>query len=76
MFNKRKFFTALTAISISTMLIAGTFAWISVNSSRVNSWSGKAEVDPAEGPGGTLHDDYCENGENKDVYVENWGGYP
>ena len=76
MLSKRKLFTIFTAISIFAMLIAGSYAWTSFNSSIINSWKGSGSVSSGEGPGGTLHDDFCSGGENKDVYVENWGEYP
>ncbi|MDR2650555.1 MAG: hypothetical protein LBB94_12700, partial [Clostridiales bacterium] len=70
--NKRKLLTVITAVSLSGLIISGTFAWASLNSSKINSWTGTGDnSNPLYG--GTLHDDHIDNGENKDVYVENWG---
>ncbi|MDR2648423.1 MAG: hypothetical protein LBB94_01700 [Clostridiales bacterium] len=75
MTRKKKLLTTVTALSLSGLIISGTFAWASLNSSKINSWTGAGE-DTSPQYGGTLHDDHVENEENKDVYVENWGQNP
>ena len=52
---------AVTALAV---LLSGTYAWTSLSQIALN------EVDGEPNPGGRLHDDF--NGENKDVYVENF----
>ena len=69
---KRKVMAGITAVSLVALIVAGTFAWTSLNSQRVNEWRGSGN--PGTGPGGTLHDDHADNEDNKDVYIENWGG--
>ncbi|MDR2649748.1 MAG: NPCBM/NEW2 domain-containing protein [Clostridiales bacterium] len=69
---KRKVLAGAAALSLSALLVSGTFAWISVSSRKVNSWFGSG-TGSADKPGGTMHDDHVENDSNKDVYVENWG---
>ncbi|MDR2648964.1 MAG: hypothetical protein LBB94_04505 [Clostridiales bacterium] len=79
MLSKRKIFAATTSLSLCALLIAGTFAWSSFNSSIINTWTGDGQSpEPGTGPGdgGTLHDDHCADDPNKDVYVENWGESP
>jgi hypothetical protein len=68
---KGKIFASITTFSLVTLIVTGTFAWASLNSSKVNEWRGAGS--PATGPGGTLHDDHIINENNKAVYVENWG---
>ena len=63
--NKRKLAASLTAGGIAAVvLLTGTFAWQSI------SQTGKNEMMGDPNPGGRLHDDF--NGENKDIYVENF----
>lgn len=64
--NKKKIITSAVAISAATtLLFGGTFAWQSISQTALNEKSATIN------PGGRLHDDF--NGENKDVYVENFG---
>ncbi len=70
--NKRKKAVA-AVIAAAAILLAGTFAWTSISQIALNESAGIVNV------GGRLHDDF--NGENKDVYVENFtdplnGGQP
>jgi hypothetical protein len=67
--TKRKVALGITAgILIVAFIIAGTLAWTSFSQNAINDM-------PFDGaPGGRLHDDY--DGENKDVYVENFGADP
>ena len=63
--KKRKLAASLTAGGIAAVvLLTGTFAWQSI------SQTGKNEMMGDPNPGGRLHDDF--NGENKDIYVENF----
>lgn len=65
MSNKKKITTAVVAVATAAaLLLGGTFAWQSINQTALN------ETSDVVNPGGRLHDDF--NGENKDVYVENF----
>lgn len=72
--NKRKTTTAIVAgVTAVALVLGGTFAWTSISQQAKNESAGIVNV------GGRLHDDF--NGENKDVYVENFtdplnGGQP
>jgi len=59
----------VAALSVAAFCVTGTLAWTSFSSEIINEWHGN-------GPGATLHDDHDDNGENKDVYIENWGSEP
>lgn len=62
----KKTIAALSAVAISLTLVFGsTLAWQSINQVARNKNAGTTN------PGGRLHDDF--DGENKDVYVENFG---
>jgi hypothetical protein len=74
MAQKRKVMAVVTALSLAALIVTGTFAWTSLNSQITNEWRGGGTDIP--GPGGTLHDDHVENGEDKAVYIENWGNEP
>ena len=67
---------AVTAVSI--LLVAGTFAWTNFSASIVNSFfgSGTDGGNGEQGPGGTLHNDFEEGLDYRDIYVENWGTEP
>lgn len=66
---RKKLPVALTAvISAVAVLLSGTLAWQSVSQTALN------EGADVVNPGGRLHDDF--NGENKDVYVENFAEEP
>ena len=63
--NKKKVATTATALALAgLMLFGGTYAWQSISQTALN------EASDVINPGGRLHDDF--NGENKDVYVENF----
>ena len=65
MANKKKLATSVVAVATAAaMLLGGTFAWQSISQTALN------EASDVVNPGGRLHDDF--NGENKDVYVENF----
>ncbi len=72
--SRRKTTAIVTAVTlVVAILLTGTFAWRSI------SQQAKNEIIRVVNPGGRLHDDF--NGENKDVYVENFfttneGGQP
>lgn len=63
--KQKKAASAATAVTLAAAtLLSGTFAWQSISQTAVNKASGVAN------PGGRLHDYF--NGENKDVFVENF----
>lgn len=63
--NKKRLAITATAASLAaTILLGGTLAWQSVSQKAKNEANGIAN------PGGRLHDYF--NGENKDVFVENF----
>jgi len=64
MANKKVITSAVAVAAASAMLLGGTLAWQSTNQTALN------EASDVINPGGRLHDDF--NGENKDVYVENF----
>lgn len=67
--NKRRVTASVVALAlVATTLLAGTFAWNAISQSALN------EAQNTVDPGGRLHDDF--DGENKDVYVENYGTIP
>ena len=76
MLSKKKLLTVVASLSLCALLIAGSFAWTNLSSSAINSWTGPGTPGETTGPGGTLHDDYCEGSPMKDVYIENWGDSP
>lgn len=62
----KKTIAAVSAVAISLTLVFGsTLAWQSINQVARNKNAGTTN------PGGRLHDDF--DGENKDVYIENFG---
>ena len=66
--TKRKSLAAAGAVILSlTIILGGTFAWQSISQRVTNEFGDLSGVNP----GGRLHDDF--NGENKDIYVENFG---
>ena len=65
MAKKKKVLTAAAAVvTAAAIMLGGTFAWQSISQTALN------EASDVINPGGRLHDDF--NGENKDVYVENF----
>ena len=63
--KQKKAASAATAVTLAAAtLLSGTFAWQSISQTAKNQASGYAN------PGGRLHDYF--NGENKDVFVENF----
>lgn len=54
----------IAVVLVLAIILTGTYAWQSISQQAVN------KVIPDANPGGRLHDDF--NGENKDVYVENF----
>lgn len=61
----KKAASAAAAVTLAAaILLSGTFAWQSISQTATNKASGYAN------PGGRLHDYF--NGENKDVFVENF----
>ena len=65
MAKNKKLIASVAAVATSAvLLLGGTLAWQSTNQTALN------EASDVINPGGRLHDDF--NGENKDVYVENF----
>lgn len=63
--KQKKAVSAATAVTLAAaILLSGTFAWQSISQTATNKASGIANA------GGRLHDYF--NGENKDVFVENF----
>lgn len=62
--QKKALSTMLVTVVIAAIFLSGTFAWQSISQEVTNEKAGLSN------PGGRLHDDF--NGENKDVYVENF----
>jgi len=73
----KKHLIGVTALALCVLLVAGTFAWTNFASSIVNSFFGSGSQGNEEtGPGGTLHNDFEEGKDYRDVYMENWGTEP
>ena len=69
MAKKKKLLTAVAAVATAAaVMLGGTFAWQSISQTALN------EASDVINPGGRLHDDF--NGENKDIYVENFAEDP
>lgn len=62
--QKKRASAATAAALAAAILVSGTFAWQSISQTATNKAAGVAN------PGGRLHDYF--NGENKDVFVENF----
>lgn len=58
----------ISLVIAAAIILSGTYAWVSISQVAVNEMRGTSE------PGGRVHDDF--DGENKDVYVENYGSAP
>jgi len=72
--RQRKIFTAIVAMSTCVLLVAGTFAWTNFNSHVINIFTGRGQPgSQSSGPGGTLHNDFCEGSTHRAVFIENWG---
>ena len=68
MTRKKLTVTLAAVISAVVVLLSGTLAWQSFNQTALN------EASDIINPGGRLHDDF--DGENKDIYVENFAEEP
>ena len=68
MANKKVVATITAVATSAALLMGGTMAWQSINQTALN------EASAVVNPGGRLHDDF--DGENKDVYVENFADEP
>ena len=65
MTSKKKIAASVGAVGLAAVIaLGGTFAWQSISQTALN------ETMDTINPGGRLHDDF--NGQNKDVYVENF----
>lgn len=68
--NKSRFIAAgISMVLIAAIMLTGTFAWQSISQKALNEVGVRGQ-----NVGGRLHDDF--NGENKDIYVENFGNEP
>jgi len=66
--RRRRVAAVIAAILTLAIVLTGTYAWVAINQGALNEkWGGP-------NPGGRIHDDY--DGENKDVYAENYGARP
>ena len=76
--RNKKLHSVIAATTVCILLVAGTFAWTNFSASIVNSFFGTGNSGGNEepGPGGTLHNDFEEGLDYRDVYVENWGTEP
>ena len=66
---KKKGKLTVVVLLIGFLILGGTFAWQSISQTAKNEVKGEGI-----NPGGRLHDDF--DGQNKDVYVENFGNQP
>lgn len=67
--KKKVLFSFLALALTAAILMTGTFAWQSISQEALNEIG-----ENGLNVGGRLHDDF--NGENKDIYVENFGNEP
>jgi len=76
--HKKKLHFAISIMAVCILLVAGTFAWTNFSASIVNSFfgSGSGGGNEEPEPGGTLHNDFEEGKDYRDIYVENWGTEP
>lgn len=69
--NVRKQKIALIIATLSfVLLLTGSFTWVSL-SQRARGRISQLKDESKPNPGGRIHDDF--NGENKDIYAENFG---
>ena len=73
MAKNKKVLAGITAVSLAALAVAGTFAWTNFSSQIINEWLGRGGSGAVEGPGGTLHNYHVESGEDKQIFIENWG---
>jgi len=75
--RRKLYITAIVAV-VSSLLVAGTFAWTNFSAQIINQFFGQGVGDSANqrSPGGTLHNDFIESEGYRDVYIENWGTEP
>ena len=64
----RRLAAIVAIVLVAAIAITGTFAWTSIFQAADNT------IRAENNPGGRLHDDF--DGENKDVYAENFGDVP
>ena len=78
MLQKKKLYLAISILALCILLVASTFAWTNFSASIVNRFfgSGNGGGNEEPGPGGTLHNDFEEGKDYRDIYVENWGTEP
>ena len=66
--RRKRTATVIAIVLAIAIIMSGTYAWVSISQIAYNEASGTPN------PGGRIHDDY--DGENKDVYAENFGTVP
>lgn len=66
--RKKELSVVVAAILVIAATLTGTYAWRSISQTALN------EAASGSNPGGRLHDDF--DGQNKDIYVENFGDAP
>jgi len=75
--SMKKMFIAITCVVMCAILVVGTFAWTNFDSSIINQFFGRGtSLDPQRAPGGTLHNDFEDGKDYRDIYPENWGSEP
>ena len=62
--RKKQLSAVIAAVLVVVIAMTGTYAWRSISQTALN------EAAAGSNPGGRLHDDF--DGENKDIYVENF----
>ena len=62
--RKKQLAAVIAAVLVVVIAMTGTYAWRSISQTALN------EAAAGSNPGGRLHDDF--DGENKDIYVENF----
>ena len=60
--RKEKLYAVLSAVALSALVIAGTFAWTNFDASIINNFfgAGTGSGSQPDGPGGTLHNDMAD----------------
>jgi len=75
---KKKLLTTISLVIIAGLLVAGTFAWVNFDAQIINQFfgQGSGDLQTQQGPGGTLHNDFVDGEDYRDIYIENWGTEP
>ena len=75
---KKRLYSVAFLVVVSSLLVAGTFAWTNFSAQIINRFFGQGtgDLQNQQGPGGTLHNDFIEGEDYRDIYIENWGTEP